>query len=86
MKKLYYLFSFLLTTPLWAQSNYVANIPNSEIPSSQNTLVGPFAGNSYLSGINNTFLGWRSGTATNSGAQNTFIGTYAGVSNTIGSC
>lgn len=67
-----------------AQNNYVVNTANSPIPNTNNTLVGPSAGNTTMTGGNNTFLGSSAGRVNSEGSANTFIGCFAGQYNTSG--
>ncbi|GAB4024038.1 hypothetical protein [Spirosoma koreense] len=84
MKKLFYFVPLLVGSHLMAQTNYVANTPNSATPGTYNTMVGPSAGNATMTGNLNTFLGWNAGQANTTGKQNTFLGMIAGSSNTTG--
>lgn len=86
MNKIYYLLSFLLSSPLLAQTNYVVNSPNSTTPANYNTFVGNNAGsNPNMTGNLNSFLGCQAGINNTTGASNTFIGASAGTNNTTAS-
>lgn len=84
MKKLFYLLPLLLSGPLLAQTNYVANTANSATPGTHNTLVGPNAGNATMSGTQNTFVGLIAGAGNTTGNFNAFVGAGAGQNNTTG--
>ncbi len=53
--------------------------------SSQNTLVGSFAGNSLINGGSNTLVGYQAGKKATSGESNVQIGSNAGLETTSGS-
>ncbi|WP_461063748.1 hypothetical protein [Spirosoma horti] len=78
MKKNLYLVTLLLPATLLAQSNYIANTPNSATPSNANTFIGPESGNSTLTGDRNSIVGFRAGSSLTSGNRNTFLGMDAG--------
>ncbi|GAB3710355.1 hypothetical protein GCM10027592_47050 [Spirosoma flavus] len=84
--RLYLCFLLLNGLPLLvlAQTNYVVRTPNSTTPGTNNTLIGPSAGNLTMTGTNNSFLGYNAGNDNTTGTQNSFIGTQAGFSNTTG--
>ncbi|WP_461079732.1 hypothetical protein [Spirosoma flavus] len=85
MKSLYgFLLTFLLSSQILAQNNYVATSPTSTTPGGLNVIVGIGAGKTTMTGSQNTFVGFMTGSQSTTGSQNTFIGSYAGSSNTIG--
>ena len=70
---------------LVAQTSYVANTANSDIPGIYSTLVGPMAGNATMTGVYNSFVGTKAGYASTTGSANSFLGAQAGLVNTTGS-
>ena len=85
MEKLCFFFWTVLSGSLtYAQTNYVANTANSATPGSNNTLVGPGAGNGSMTGTLNLFLGHSAGNSNTNGAANVFAGRTAGYLNTSG--
>jgi trimeric autotransporter adhesin len=52
---------------------------------SANFSVGPFAGNTAITGTNNSFMGPYAGLSNTTGSYNLFLGTLAGAYNTTGS-
>lgn len=80
MKSFVYLFSFFLSIPLLAQTNYVANTGNTIVPGNYTTLVAGYA--NTVSG--NTFVGSQAGFRNQTGSENTFVGYQAGVNRNHG--
>ena len=70
---------------LVAQTSYVANTANSDIPGIYSTLVGPMAGNATMTGVYNSFVDTKAGYASTTGSANSFLGAQAGLVNTTGS-
>ncbi|GAB2521908.1 hypothetical protein [Spirosoma aerophilum] len=84
MKQALYLLTFLVSSQLIAQSNYVANTANSFSPGTFNTFVGPGAGNTSMTSGQNTFIGNGAGSNNTTGFANTYVGAFAGVVNSTG--
>lgn len=71
--------SLLVSFPLLvnAQTNYVVNTANSDLPGTDNTLVGPKAGYSLTTSYGNSYLGSNAGYSNTSGYEGTFIGYWS---------
>ncbi|WP_052731300.1 autotransporter outer membrane beta-barrel domain-containing protein [Spirosoma radiotolerans] len=71
----------LLPGALWAQpTNYVANVANATAPATNNTFIGPQAGQ-HSSGYDNVLIGYQTGDSS-AGHRNLFVGYQAGLINT----